>query len=732
MTPYRKNKLLTVVDDITDKNKEIKISLLHGSFGIGKSEFIEEMVNELAIREFPDAFCSFNYHFDKTFLVDFLAAFDFTIPGSDTTNITYNFDECIYNRIHLRELLDTVEISDKELYREILNRLSPKYFHTDNSEELDDKTIEERLANILDKKGERRFLLRHNRVIAESLLVDLMNFFYPLNDKFKLYSSYLSEIKSPVRIIIVQDNIDSLTYSILKWLNDDLLPLLINGKFGELISYNIDEELKDIEISKFFDFRFIISSRNDISKYSNFDFFTDNKVITQSCELSLMARNETKDYLLEHNINESFLDLFYSYSSGLPFVIDLLADFEEDEINEVIRDSIYDIFTDKLLDGRSEHIVEAIKMSALNNDFDEDYLRCNRKIEDNHNKIYNYLQFTNDLYSLENGRLSLKEPIKKFLAMSLERNSKSNVIEYRNIAAVYNKTKLRYSKLSSEELNILRSLAYFNNFDTNYAINPAFDDKSEAAKSFIKSHKDLFIHNKHTLKLKDEERDILNAYNRIIDRQKYELKKQFIANIWKEREKELKDKLSKLNNSLNEIEEKAKVYGDDPAKVKMQYDTHQKEFIEKENGLINLRKKLDTYSYNKYVFSLVVNITAAVMSFIIGYFFPELFSTPENHSSVFIIQYILFFISFVFLLIGVNFIYKIIKAILNKKAVRKIQEEISQLEDERLLHKKEMKSLKTILADWQRNVNEINEQKRTLSQKINKIKELRAETYIFL
>ncbi len=732
MTSVRKNELNLMLKSITKNDAVSSVTLLHGGFGYGKSEFLAALTEELEKKEYTDAFCRFDFRYDKSFFDDFLASFDFVLPGSDLTDVTYDFDESTYNRRHLRELLDTVERADVELYNSLLARLLPEYYHFNSSDNLSDDAIEERLEKVIEKKGDRRFLLRHNRVLTESFLVDLMNLFYPLTEKFPFYSSYLSEISSPVRIFIVFDNIDTVAYSLLKWLNDDLLPLFTGGKFGELISYDINEELKETEISKFFDFRFVVSSRLNVLNVDLFDFFKSNKEKINSIALNLMTREETKEYLAERNIDASYLDLMYDYSSGMPFLIDLLVEFDADEINEVVRDSIYEIFTEKLLDSHPEQVREAIKMSAFINEFDEDYLRCNRLIADNNKEIFDYLRFTNDLFARNKEKISLREPFKSVLSMSLERSDKSDVIEYRNIANVYEKTKRRYPKLRSEELNILRSLAYFRNFDTNMAIDLAFDDKSAMAKSFVKSHNEFFIRNKHTLTLKDEERAVLDAYNKIIDRQKYDLKKQFILNIWQEREKELKSELDKIENSLGELGEKAKVYGDDPAKVKLQYDSHQKSFIEKENDLINLRKKMDNYSYNKYIFSLVVNITAAVMSFIVGYFFPELFSTPKNHSSIIIIQYILYFISCVFLLMGVNFIYKIIKAIMNKKVIRKIQTEIDSLEDERSSHREEMKTLKTILADWQKNVNEINEEKRILSRKMQEIKELLSESYILL
>ena len=729
MTAYRQNKISELTAKMSSTGTPVNITLLSGAFGIGKSEFLETLIENLQKEQFADAICYFDYHFDKTFLVDFLASFEFIFSDSDSTDIVYDFIECIYNRKHLRELLDIIEEKDSELYTTLLPEFLMRNF-PDEKKTDSEKNYDEKLSKFLDKKGDRRFLTHHSRVIAESLLVDFMNFFYPLDKDFPAYSSYLANLKSPVKILIIQDNIDTVTHSVVEWLNNELLPMFLHGKFGDFISYDIDDELKDVEISKFFDFRFLISSRIDLLKIPQYDFLQKNKDNIASIVLEPMTKEETKDYLAEKQVDAAHLETMYSYSLGLPFIIDLLLDYNADEINDVVCDSIYEIFTDKVLDGRTPELAEAIKMSAFINSFDETYLRCNRKLAHKQNQIFEQLKFLNDLYMLKRNELSLREPFKKILSLSLERNFKSDVLEYKNITSIYRKVKFKFPGLTAEELNILRSLAYFEHFDLDMAIDLAFDDKAEAAGKFVQEHKQLFTKNKHTLSIKKDDKPILDAFNKILDRDKYLLKKQFIENIWDKRKKQLNDELEEEKTKLTALNEKLAVYGDDPTKVRQKYDLHQKAFIEKENDLINLRKKLETYSYNKYIFSLIVNVTAAVMSFIIADFFPELFSTPKNHSSILIFQYVLFFLSCVFLIIGFNFAFKLFKAIRNKKAVEKIQQQIADLEDEKRADKEKMRELKSVFSDWQKNVNEINEQKRIVNEKIKEIKEILAENYI--
>ena len=730
MTTTRLNQLNSLSDDFLSETDNSNIILLHGAFGIGKSEFLDAWISKLNDEKFADAFCRFDFHFDREFLVQYLNSSEFSVAGSDVINISGGFEETAYNNQHLAELLGIVQAADEKLAAELVSQFSLKYFDFGNDDYTGPEQIEERLKQIIDKKGERRFLLQHHRVIAESFLVDLMNFFYPIDEKnFPNYESYLSNIQSPIRLFFIFDNIDTVTHSIVKWLNDVFLPLMSVGKFGDIISYDIDEELKEVEISRFFEFCFIISSRVNLLELDGMNFFREHNNSIKSIELKAFDLEETKEYLALRKVGNADANLIYEYSMGLPFIIDLLIDYEVDEINEVVRDSIYDTFTEKFLDGRPPLIREAIKMSAFIDRFEADFLRFNHSIGDQYKEAFAYLKFSNDLYSVEGGKIALKKTFKKILTMSLERNNKSDVIKYQNIASVYGKTKAKYPELNGEKFDILRSLAYFENFDTDYAIDMAFDDKSHLTKNFIKSHGEYFDQNLHTKSVKLSHRETLDYYNKLIDGPKYELKKKLIENIWKQRVEKITKELKERESELEELKKEAEIYSDDPSKLKQEYDHHQREFIDKENDLIALRKKLGTYSYNKYIFSLIVNITAAVMAFIIAYFFPDLFATPKNHSSIIIIQYILYFLSIVFMLMGFNFIYKIVKSILDKKTMQKIEAEMQKVEDERDKHKTEMKRIKELLGDWQKNVNLITTKIKKAESEIKKLKEILNEPY---
>jgi len=730
MTTLRQNTLKSLLERYDSKDETLSVTLIRGIFGAGKSEFLTELLSELKESSRSDAICYFNFNINRNFIVEYLTSFEFIVPGTEVDSLTYNFDECNYNKTHLYNLLDEIEKKDSSIISKILDNLKLRFFENTSAESDNTDSLTEKLNLILDKKGDRRFVLQNHSVAAESFIVDLMNLFYPINEKYPNQLSYLKTIQNPIKINLVFDNIDKFTFTLVKWLNDILMPLCLEGKFSDFTAYVIDDDQKDISISEFLDFSFVICTRKEINDKDGLLYLENIESRVSTINLKQFDFDETGEYLSGKSIDLSNLDLIYSYSFGIPFLIDMFIDFNADEINEVVRDSIYDKFTEKVLDCRNELEREAVMMSAFLDSFDADALRCNRFIGDENYNLFDYLKYNSDLFLSVGEKLSLREPFRTIFIRTFERDYKSRVIEYKNISDIYGKVQNQYPKLQSEEINILRSLAYFKCFDFESSVDLAFDDKSSAAKKFIKNNQDLFIKNHFTYSLIDSHRLFLDDYNKIIDRKKYEMKKQLITGIWREKEKELISEKEVLEGETAALKEELAVYGDDPSIVKKEYDNHQKQFIENENELIRLRKKMEQFSASRFISSMIVNMTASVMAFIIGYFFPELFSTPNNHSSIIIIQYILYFISIVFLMMGLNFTIKILKTKRNNKGLQSIKDQIKKIEDDKADHRDEMMKLRSITSNWQKGVNELTEKIKSREKRVAEIGKQLLESYI--
>jgi hypothetical protein len=263
-----------------------------------------------------------------------------------------------------------------------------------------------------------------------------------------------------------------------------------------------------------------------------------------------------------------------------------------------------------------------------------------------------------------------------------------------------------------------------------HAVPAAFDDKAKTATDFIIANKDLFKKAKNSYSFDSDSQSILSDYNRLTDREKYELKQQLISKIWNDRKSELTDELTRLKDTVKEQTAEHESLTINPAKYRTDYDTHQRMFIENENELIILKKQLTEFSLSRHVSSFFITLVAGVISFVVAYFFPTIFMTSQNQSSVEIIQYSLFGLSLVFLFIAMSTAFKMIKISSNKKGKRNITDKIAKIQKENDEHQLQMNSLRDLSMNGQKQAKELFERIENNQKRIKEIEELLTEPYI--
>jgi uncharacterized membrane protein YgaE (UPF0421/DUF939 family) len=121
---------------------------------------------------------------------------------------------------------------------------------------------------------------------------------------------------------------------------------------------------------------------------------------------------------------------------------------------------------------------------------------------------------------------------------------------------------------------------------------------------------------------------------------------------------------------------------------------------------------------------------AGVISFVVAYFFPTIFMTSQNQSSVEIIQYSLFGLSLVFLFIAMSTAFKMIKISSNKKGKRSITDKIAKIQKENDEHQLQMNSLRDLSMNGQKQAKELFERIENNQKRIKEIEELLNEPYI--
>jgi hypothetical protein len=724
MTSPKLEKISEIVGNWMSGSKET-VFLVNGIFGSGKSEFVEDLCKEITNNNLTDSFIRFNFESPRNYLLEYFPDLEIQFTNDDSAILKYDFNESLYNRNRFLQLSSELasrhsDEIDRFLKQRRINRFPAKIEESDN-----------KLNDILERNSDKRLLLKYNRTISESLIADFLNLIYQQGEEKLSFSEIKERIVNPFRITFIIDNFDNISFSVFDWLNAEMLELVHSGKLADFTSYAFEENDKAIFVNELLDIKFIISSRVNPIELDYFKWFTHNSRYIRHIEIEVMDYSETDEYAKSKGLDdENVIKKIYEFSHGIPYLIDLLFRNSEDEINEITRDNCYQIFTSKFLDSEDKVFADATQFASVINKAGIQYLECNKKIKSLAEETYEKLKFSNDIFSVNDDALIMAEPIKTIVKKATERNNKAQYLEYQYIQKIVDTVGDRFSKYNSEEIKILRALAYFKNFDLEHAVPAAFDDKAKTATDFIIANKDLFKKGKSSYSFDSDSQSILSDYNRLTDREKFELKQQLISKIWNDRKSELTDEMTRLKDTVKEQTAEHESLTINPAKYRTDYDTHQRMFIENENELIILKKQLTEFSLSRHVSSFFITLVAGVLSFVVAYFFPTIFMTSQNQSSVEIIQYSLFGLSLVFLFIAMSTAFKMIKISSNKKGKRSITDKIAKIQKENDEHQLQMNSLRDLSMNGQKQAKELFERIENNQKRIKEIEELLTEPYI--
>ena len=76
-----------------------------------------------------------------------------------------------------------------------------------------------------------------------------------------MFQDYSDSDFQPKKVILILDDFDSVFGSINQWLKDIFIPLVSEKRFSDFISFNTDFINPEYKIKQFFEFRFILGSR---------------------------------------------------------------------------------------------------------------------------------------------------------------------------------------------------------------------------------------------------------------------------------------------------------------------------------------------------------------------------------------------------------------------------------------------------------------------------------------
>ncbi len=742
MTESRKKTITSIVDGIKIPHIDLNcknIFILSGDFGTGKSWVTSMAESEISSLGETDAVLRLEQVREMGYLPEFLNNAILTFRAAFPDAHPFPGAETAYNMTRYLELLNQIKSKNPELFEDVLSSyilksnadiyISDKFL---NDSQIKNKITAEIIEHI-EQKGDQRLLLDTSKVVAESFIVDLMTYFFDTEKDPHAYTDAMSGNKRK-KIVFVVDNYELISGSINQWLFEEFFNYCFNKTFNEFTAYNITQIPAHLKVSDFFDFRFIIVSRKDLvasNEFSNLDKF---RHLIERYTLKPLEISEMEEFVSEtHYQYKSTLENLHAISHGIPY--NILIWLEYFSLGNVESDNslVYLKITETILKYCSEEQKDWIKCAAFLNEFDENALRCFSFIGESYSRAFSFFQNASDFCLPAKNNLKMIEVkliIREFVKESVSLESFHVAKEYSKIARSYQEIKDIFVGLNAEEVNVVRNLAYFVNIDEPYGLEQTFQTDVEKARLFIKKYPGWFEKKNNSFSLKADIAEKLTKFNKMVDLEKFHDKLNLIGSIWEKQQKRLNDEildcqasLPKLNQEIISLEKISNSH-------KSVYESNQKEFIQKENTLIELRKKLSAFSPRHAFLSSGVNFFAALIVFLISVYFPMFFGNPENQDSVQIVQYIMRFLTIVFGIIGCVYSIKGGMIASKKKELNELKQQIQETENEKQQFQDKMKEIRESKESSQRREIEIYEKLKEINKKIKENQEKLLEPYI--
>ncbi len=705
------NNIIEQMKDTDTDNVQKSIFVLSGGFGSGKSFLIDAISNYLTDNSLADCLININ-NTNFTFLPELLHSSILNIK-TEFGYISEYGSESTYNLEQFKVYLDSLKKSNPAIFNAYCysSKLKSQFEWAENYSSIKAQETEvfDSVKELFPKKGELRLLFETYTVSIESLIVDLMNTFYPISDSENPIIIKTGEKK---KIILIFDNIDSINGSIYYFFLNYVIPYCFTKTFGEFVSYHISFIDSNIKISDFFDFKLIFSSRND--------FINLNQNILQ--ELLPYVHKVNLNYLNETEINEevkantnSNLDRnkIFNITKGIPL---LLSERQESNTTE------YD-YTKNICKSAYNSIIKDLSIKEI------DYLHILAFIDNLEEKSLSFFdKYKTSVHTLKNFLL-----FNPNLCSSTDKNKlKSEIIYYiYNYLLIFNKFEFDYlnniskaiisvkniiTRFSNEEFNTLKLVAYLNEYDDKLIMNLALTDFSKIWESLYKNNIDIFPNSKY--KMNEEFANIIIEFTKSVDIAEHNKLKglyQYLAASMKDSQRQAQSQkenyLNGLNSSLATIELEIKSH-------KTNCKQYQESLMKTENEMIELRRKLSNNSFQSNLIIASINIIITLLILSTTFFLPSISDVKDDNSPVYSIQIILYCISAVFGGIGAFFAYKVFKNLSNSAEMKIIQDEIDTLEIQKNRLQESMKDCKTNAENLKLELTQIKKQINELSEDI--------------
>lgn len=593
---------------------------INGTYGVGKTYLMEKTLDELEKSNFPYVALVFRLeklrHFSD--LSDFL-----TIQ----TNLNQSLgkmviDEVSFFKNNYNNLLNNLSIRDdvsglKEVITEFY--LCFDYFHTDYlfqnypSIELEKRTKE--ISSLFEKNIDKRVLLYFFEVQAESLLAPILNFV--LQNK--------ENVSKPF-VFFFFDDYETSAGTIDWWIFNTLAPFL-NKTLNDFIAYKLNDE--GIKVCSLINLKFILFSRYTffIKKFQKIYPHLKYSVTT--------IQPFSKDHIISFNLDNTLFTLFQpdeivSKTYGIYFNLMVLSELHSSLDPDNLKEKYHKKIWEKISVRISLPLLDFIKFSSDLTMFSEEFVRFSFTNYYDYARLFQYFLDEEEIFQIlhsENQTITMKATYSEIIK-DVFHDTSFDSQEVRLIKMKFQNFYNNYGNLPLRARKMLRSLAYFDQFDFGYVIQKVFADDFDSVKLFVLNHPKFFDREDSIIfRLKENHRNFLSEINSLVDGERFKQKRIFL-------EKTIQDFSSFANNEVvrlrNELETLLKGIFDsenEMEKLKKEKELLLSKILSKQNDLNLLRDKYSKIGKKVPAVIFILLVISSILLYLLGnnlsYFFND-------------------------------------------------------------------------------------------------------------
>jgi hypothetical protein len=721
----RSNEINRIMQDIKLASKEdcsARITLIHGCFGSGKSAIIEEIERISGEKNYIDCCLKCNDYKEIAFIPDF--AYELaknTVYANSGSGIPEARET---EFIHLKFIDNLIRIKEAEfdvfniiLKRVILKSIADSVLESFPSRKSDAQDLDEIYDSFFDKKSDRALMSNIDIYAAEAFIVDIMNYFFPLNIAKPSFEHYLGA-KVPKKVLIIIDDVDPIAGSLVNWLFSIFIPYCTKKSFNDFVSFDFEGSKLETKVSDFLDFRLIIASRHDFLSDNIFAEILKYKDEINDIHLKPFDVEQTEQYILAKGLSgEISPGTAMSVTMGIPLVLSLWTDSRSYVANN-FDNFILPLVMDKIFKYSAAYEIEWIKSVVFPDYLDSDTLRCFSVFDGNVTKaLYFFVHMNGIAIATNDETVSILPEIRKFILKSIELESEelfNELCQYGKIATLQRELMLPFN---NHEKRLLNRLSYFFRFDKEFVPEYALGEEATEIIRIINDFPYFFEEIDSNMSFKPEVFNQLVEYNKIADKENYDFRKEEVKKCWDEYLNYLSDKNEELTinseNILHEISNEEVLL----KQKKDEYTEHQIKFMREENELIELKVAIADYSINKNLYSSVSYFSIAVILGVVGFFLTDIFAGSPNISSFEIIQYVLFAFAALFAIVGGVFGIRMMGSS-SKAEYERLSGHYTKKMSQKEERQTEMMQLRNIIDNAEIKINNLKERHNELTNKL--------------